>query len=68
MFIKDNTLGLYNQENKRIGSINKDNGQLSLDAAFKDSIDVQVVFTSNTPTIILKEKGTGKSLFSIVLK
>lgn len=61
-------MSLYNKDNKRIGAINKDNGQLSLDDAFKDSIDVQVVFTSNVPTIILKEKETGKALFSIVLK
>lgn len=68
MFIKNDLLALYNQAGKKIGTVDKNTGEISLDAAFKDTIDVQVVFSSNIPVINLKEKTTGKSLFTVTLK
>lgn len=51
-----------------MGTIDKNSGQISLDDTHKDTIDIQIVFTSNIPTVLIKEKATGKVLFSVILQ
>lgn len=58
-------IDLYNSSGTRIGSVDKESGEISIDSNFKDSIDIQVTFTANTPRALIKEKKDGSVLFSV---
>ncbi len=68
MFVKNDLINLFNQSGKLIGTVSRKTGEISLDAAYKDTIDVQITFSTNTPTMLIKEKATSKVLFSVILR
>ena len=68
MFVKSSALELHDSKGKRIGTIDKNTLQLSLDAGSKDSRDTLVSFTDRYPVLLIKEKGTNTVLFTLTIQ
>lgn len=62
-----NTLGLYQNDGVRIGSLDPENGQISIRSWRENAVILPLDLMSHLPKIIVQEKTTLKKLFQISL-
>jgi hypothetical protein len=68
VFYDASTISLYDGNQNRIARIDKKSGNIAIESTQKDNIQLLLDFTQNTPSILLVEKSTSKTLFSLYLR
>lgn len=68
VFYDASTISLYDGNQNRIARIDKKTGNIGIEPNQKDKVDILLDFTQNTPSILIIEKATSKTLFSLYLR